>query len=99
MQPGAGEASVTRCAYVARVDVDRDSPIPAYAQIAGQLRDAIRSGELTGRLPSATRIAQEAEVGVLTARKALRVLTGEGWATVANGLGTFAVRPEDFPEG
>jgi DNA-binding GntR family transcriptional regulator len=80
------------------VEVDRDSGIPAYRQLAGQLRDAIRSGDLTGKLPSATRIAQESEVGILTARKALRVLTDEGYARVTNGLGTFAARREDWPE-
>jgi DNA-binding transcriptional regulator YhcF (GntR family) len=99
IQPVPGDGTGTGRAYVAGVEVDRDSGVPAYRQIAGQLRDAIRAGELAGRLPSARSIAGETGVGILTARKALRVLTGEGWATVTNGLGTFAASPEDWPEG
>jgi DNA-binding GntR family transcriptional regulator len=75
------------------VDVDRDSPEPPYRQIAAQLRQRILSGELTGRLPSALTISQEAGVAVLTGRKALRVLVDEGLATQSPGMGTYAVPP------
>jgi DNA-binding GntR family transcriptional regulator len=81
------------------MEVDRDSPEPAYRQLAGQLRAAIVAGELTGRLPSALSISQETGVGILTARKALRVLADEGYATVTNGLGTFAAPRSEWPEG
>jgi len=97
--PAPGDGTLLARAYVARVDVDRDSGVPAYRQLAGQLREAIRAGEMTGRLPSARSISEETGVGILTARKALRVLTGEGWATVTNGLGTFAASREDWPGG
>lgn len=74
------------------MEVDRDSAVPAYQQIAGWLRDRIGSGDLTGRLPSAVDLAEEWGVAVLTGRRALQVLTDEGLAEVSPGRGTYVRR-------
>lgn len=74
--------------------VDRTLGMALHKQLAGQLRAAILAGEITSRLPSAVDIAQAADVNVLTARKALRLLVAEKLAYVEPGLGTF-VAPMD----
>jgi GntR family transcriptional regulator len=71
------------------VEVDRDSSVPPFEQVAAWLRARIASGELTSRLPSAVDIAHETGVAVLTARKALRVLVDSGDAVMRPGWGTF----------
>jgi DNA-binding transcriptional regulator YhcF (GntR family) len=81
------------------VDVDRFSDVPPYRQVGEQLRDAIRAGEITDRLPSARDIAQDAGVAQFTAIKALRLVREWGYAKVTAGMGTWAVKPEDWPEG
>ena len=79
------------------MEVDRDSSEPPHRQVARQLRDRIRSGELTGRLPSAVTLAQETGIAVLTGRKALRLLVSEGWARMEPGMGTYAVPESEWP--
>lgn len=86
------------CPYGPGVDVDRFSDAAPYVQLAVQLRDAIIAGEITDRLPSARDIAQDAGVAQFTAIKALRQVREWGYAKVTAGLGTWAVKPEDFPE-
>lgn len=77
------------------LQVDRGLGMALHKQIAGQLRAAIRAGEITSRLPSAVDIAQAADVNVLTARKALRLLVSEGLAYVEKGMGTYVSRRAD----
>jgi len=74
------------------VEVDRDSVVPAYQQIAAWLRGRIERGDLTGRLPSANDLADEWGVAVLTGRRALQVLTEDGTAEVSPGRGTYVRR-------
>lgn len=69
--------------------VDRDAGVALHRQLAAQIRDAIAAGEITARLPSAVDISQAADVNVLTARKALRLLVADGVAYVAPGMGTY----------
>lgn len=72
--------------------IDRDAPDPPYVQIAAILRARITSGELPPgtRLPSVQDLIGEYGVARTTARKALRVLAGEGLARVVPGWGTYA---------
>ena len=58
-----------------RVKVER-----AYEQLADALRDSIRSGTLRvgDRLPSETKLAQDAGVSRSTVREALRILQEAG---------------------
>jgi DNA-binding GntR family transcriptional regulator len=79
------------------MEVDRDSDVPPYQQIAAQLREGIRDGTYPprSRLPSAERIVQETGVAALTARKALKVLVDERLAVMRPGWGTFVASPPD----
>jgi len=78
------------------VTVDHEGRTPVYLQIAAILRDRINSGELRpGRpVPSETTLMQSYGVARLTARKAVRVLVGEGLVEVVTGRGAYVV-PED----
>jgi GntR family transcriptional regulator len=73
------------------MEVDRESVVPPYQQVAAELRERIASGEYQpGRpLPSVTRLVQEFGIAKLTASKALRVLRDEGLAVMIPGWGTF----------
>jgi len=84
---------------IMELSVDRDSGEPAYLQLAAQIRAAIVSGELAGRVPSARSVSEESGTGMLTARRALRVLAEEGYVKVTNGLGTFTRPRGDWPGG
>lgn len=80
------------------MEIDRDSGVPAYQQLADWLRAAIVAGELSGRLPSARTLTEETGVSVVTARRALRIVADEGYARISDGLGVFTRPREDWPE-
>lgn len=84
MQPGT----------VARVTVDHEAPTPVYLQVAAILRARIESGELVPDrpIPSESRLMQEYGVARETARKAVRVLVGEGLVYVVQGRGSYVKR-------
>ena len=71
--------------------VDHEGKTPLYQQIAAILRDEIGRGVYApGRpVPSETQLMQRYEVARLTARKAVRVLAGEGLVEVVPGRGAF----------
>jgi DNA-binding GntR family transcriptional regulator len=75
--------------------IDVFSPVPAYEQLAGFLRDQIQSGRLgPGEpLPSERFLQEEYEVARGTARHAVEVLRSEGLVVTVQGRGTF-VRPD-----
>ncbi|MGI5182220.1 GntR family transcriptional regulator [Dactylosporangium sp. CA-152071] len=54
---------------------------PAYGRMVDELREAIRSGELTGRLPSLISLADRYGVAPAIARKAVDILRAEGLIT------------------
>jgi GntR family transcriptional regulator len=81
------------------VDIDRRSSRPPYLQAADALRDQIRTGVITERLPSAVDISQDAGVAMMTARRALQVLVQEGYAYVRAGMGTYVTPREEWPPG
>lgn len=76
--------------------VDHEGKTPVYQQIADILRGRIERGEIApGRpVPSETQLMQEYGVARLTARKAVRVLAGEGLVEVVQGRGAYVVQPE-----
>ena len=65
----------------------------AYRQLAGVLRDRIRSGELSPqqRMPSEKDLHNEFGLARETVRRALAVLRAEGLVEVRHGHGTFVV--------
>jgi len=75
-------------------EIDEDSPVPPYRQVAAILRSRIESGELAPgrRLPSIADLVQTYGIARTTAAKALRVLIDDGLAEVSPGMGTY-VRP------
>ena len=59
-------------------DLDHDSPVPLWEQLANRLRADIESGRLTGRIPSAAALARAYSVSRDTALRALAELGGRG---------------------
>jgi DNA-binding GntR family transcriptional regulator len=80
-------------------EIDRDSPVPPYQQVAGFLRAQIASGTLGpgARLPSIEGLMQEYGIARTTARKARQIILDEGLAANTPGWGTFVVDPAERP--
>lgn len=74
------------------LSIDLRSSVPSYRQLADQLRDRIKSGQIEPDepLPSITRIRQETGLAVGTIRQGVALLVTEGWAYTVPGRGTFA---------
>jgi GntR family transcriptional regulator len=72
------------------IERDVDAPSP-YRQIAGQLREAIRRGELApgDKLPSETELMDHYHVARMTVRQAVAELRGEGLVVPEHGRGVF----------
>lgn len=51
---------------------------PAYERMANELREAILSGELSGRLPSLNSLGEQYDVAPAIARRAVDILRAEG---------------------
>ena len=71
--------------------LDHDSPVPLHQQLAGQLREQIATGTLTGRVPSILSLAQEHGVSHRTAAHALTTLRDEGLIVSVRGKGYYVV--------
>lgn len=71
--------------------VDRESPLPAYYQIAQDLRQRIAGGEWRAgsQLPSEPQLARQYDVSRMTMRQAVAVLSKEGVLVRRRGAGTF----------
>jgi len=82
-----------------RIEVDRDSPTAVYRQVASVLIEMVRNGELSpgDRLPAVDDLVEAAGIAILTARKALRVVRDEGYATLSPGMGYYV--PDKLPSG
>jgi GntR family transcriptional regulator len=69
--------------------VDRDKPVLLHEQVADALRQRIKAGKITGRVPSIVTISQEFEVSHKTADHALHTLRDEGIIVAVRGRGYF----------
>lgn len=79
--------------------INRSSSVPPWEQLAGILRDRIKSGKLQpgDRIPSVISLAQEYDLAAGTVRKALGQLQREGLVESRVGWGTFvASHPGDL---
>lgn len=77
-------------------EIDRDSPLPPYRQIAAWVAERIESGELRpGRpIPSEKTLGQEFEgVARTTIRRAVQYLRDQGLVYTVPQRGTFVKDP------
>jgi DNA-binding GntR family transcriptional regulator len=74
-------------------DLDPDSPVPLYRQLAERLRERIAEEGLT-RLPSQRTLEQEYGVSRPTVEDALKILKDSGEVFVSKGKGTFVRRAD-----
>jgi DNA-binding GntR family transcriptional regulator len=80
---------------MARDMINPDIATPQWRQLAGILRDRIRSGTYPpGRiLPSETQLTQEFDLVRNTIRKAVRLLRDEGLIVTVQGRGSYVADP------
>ncbi len=76
-------------------DLDRDSPVPLYDQLAALLRRQIERGDLAGRVPSEPTLVQEYGISRGTAGRAVQILVDAGYVTISPGKGAFVVPPAE----
>jgi DNA-binding GntR family transcriptional regulator len=72
-------------------DLDHDSPVPLYEQLAALLRAGIESGGIGPRLPSEIALTQQYGVSRGTAHRAVMILVDAGYVRISRGKGTFVV--------
>jgi GntR family transcriptional regulator len=79
-----------------RVDLDRDSHVPLYQQIADLLRRDIENGTYPpgAMIPAISTIIQETGCTHVTVRKGIALLAEEGLVNIVPGKGTFVARRE-----
>ena len=68
--------------------------VPLYRQVKEHILARIRSGEWEpgGRIPSENNLTRDLGVSRMTAHRALRELTSEGWLERVQGAGTFVAQ-------
>ena len=71
------------------VKIDPDSLEHPYVQLAGQLRERIKAGEIGPRVPSIMELADQTGLSPATVKRALRLLRDEGVIVSVPGRGTF----------
>lgn len=69
--------------------IDFGSRVPFHEQLAGILRDKIKTGEIDSRVPSIVTLAQEYGVARRTAVHALATLRDEGLIVPVRGKGFY----------
>jgi GntR family transcriptional regulator len=75
--------------------LDRDSPLPLWAQLLADLRRRLALSEFAERFPTDMELTAEYRVSRHTVREAVRRLDSEGLLDRRQGLGT-RVRPAEF---
>ncbi|WP_345432005.1 winged helix-turn-helix domain-containing protein [Actinoallomurus vinaceus] len=81
-------------------DLDRDSEVPVYQQIADSIAERIESGELRPRRPiPSEKTLMQAYPGVArgTVRRAVEHLRDRGLVYTVPQRGTYVTPPEDRP--
>ncbi len=73
--------------------IDNDSPEHPYVQLAGLLRERIRSREMGPRVPSIMELADQTGLSAATVKRALKLLRDEGLIYTVRGRGTFVQHP------
>jgi GntR family transcriptional regulator len=78
-------------------DLDRDSPVPLYEQLAALLRTEIDAGHIQTRLPAEITLTQRYGISRGTAHRAVMILVDLGYARISRGKGTFIVPKDQRP--
>ena len=79
------------------VSINRGAAEFEYQQLAGILRERIRTGEYAagGKIPALIALQEEFGLSSMTVRRAVAVLADEGLLVRVPGRGTFVTRPEE----
>ncbi len=83
-----------------RIPLDRNSPVPLYAQIEQHLRQGILSGSLAPetRLPASRQLARDLGVNRITVENAYARLETDGLVYSRVGSGTYVLPPPPLPQ-
>jgi GntR family transcriptional regulator len=75
------------------IQIDLSAQVPAYEQIAAEIRALLVSGELPAGapLPTVRQLAADLTVHHNTVAQAYRILAGEGWLDLRRGRGARVV--------
>jgi DNA-binding GntR family transcriptional regulator len=71
------------------MQIDPQSPMHPYMQLAAQLREQIEGRQITSQLPSITELTSQTGLAVGTVRRAIDMLVKEGLVRTVPGRGTF----------
>ncbi len=76
--------------------LDKTSPIPLYYQLAQQLRERVRVGELRpgGLVPAERELSEVHGISRMTVRQALQYLVREEVLVARKGMGTYVAEPK-----
>lgn len=76
--------------------LNRHTPVPLYYQLAEQLRESIRAGELRpgDQAPSERELSERYGISRMTVRQAIGYLIREGVLVAEHGRGTFVAEPK-----
>ncbi len=79
--------------------LDREGPLPLWAQLLTDLRDRIAAGEFSDRFPTDQELVDEYEVSRHTVREAVRRIQADGILDRRRGRGTFVRDSFEQPLG
>lgn len=81
------------------LQIDLDSPVAIYRQIADSLRTSLVEGELVvgDALPSVRRVAIELGITLSTVAQAYRLLAEEGWLDLQHGRRVTVIDRRTMP--
>lgn len=85
--PGTGDALYLDRVEISRVDMR--SPVPAYLQLADQLRKNIARSRADERVASIQEIVTQTGLAIGTVQKAIKLIKSEGPVYTVPGRGTF----------
>jgi len=92
-------AGMTPVSYRPPMVIDRDWDEPVYQQVAGILRDQIKSGKIEPRrpIPSIRTLCETYGIARATAGKAIHMLSDEGLIRRVPGKGWFVTPNAEGP--
>lgn len=85
-----------------RLNIEKNSPVPAYRQIIRQITSMIRDGSIKpgDKLPTERELAQQLQIARGTVKKAYELMVKEGLVETTQGRGTFvSARQDIIPSG